>query len=168
MHLLDPIVFPLDDLEGFKRKISSRQVVAEVVSTLVPENVWGLGPDLDRLLENYSDDVLLVRKVNALKEILDTLPDEENEDFLKLLSDLKLHLVESYRLHRRILRNRRTSVSWATPRRSQMREIRFTGQSTQIWFKRLEELRLAISAVDNVPQSVFKILFQVAWLFRLF
>ena len=162
LHLLDPIVFPLDDLEGFKRKISSRQVVAEVVSTLVPENVWGLGPDLDRLLENYSDDVLLVRKVNALKEILDTLPDEENEDFLKLLSDLKLHLVESYRLHRRILRNRRTSVSWATPRRSQMREIRFTGQSTQIWFKRLEELRLAISAVDNVPQSVFKILFQVA------
>jgi ATP-dependent helicase HepA len=162
LHLLDPVVFPLEDLEGFKRKISSRQVVAEVVSTLVPENVWGMGPDLDRLLENYSDDALLVRKVDALKVILDTLPDEENEDFLKLLNDLKLHLVESYRLHRRILRNRRTSVSWATPRRSQMREVRFTGPMTRSWFERLDELRLSISAVENVPQTVYKILFQVA------
>ncbi len=53
LHLLDPVVFPLEDLEGFKRRIASRQVVAEVASTLVPQNVWGLGPDLERLLENY-------------------------------------------------------------------------------------------------------------------
>lgn len=53
LHLLDPVVFPLEDLEGFKRRIASRQVVPEVASTLVPQNVWGLGPDLERVLENY-------------------------------------------------------------------------------------------------------------------
>jgi len=128
LHLLDPVVFPLEDLEGFKRRIASRQVVAEVVSTLVPENVWGLEPDLERLMENYPDDHLLVAKVGALQQVLTTFPDEENEQFLAALDDLKTHLVESYRLHRRLLRNRRAAVSWATPRRAGMRPVAFTGR----------------------------------------
>lgn len=53
LHLLDPVAFPLEELEGFKLRIASRQVVAEVASSLVPQNVWGLGPDLECLLENY-------------------------------------------------------------------------------------------------------------------
>lgn len=162
LHLLDPVVFPLEDLEGFKKRISSRQVVAEVVSTLLPSNVWGLGPDLDRLLENYADDSLLVEKVNALKKVLDTFPDEENEEFLQTLEDLKSHLVESYRLHRRILRNRRASFSWATPRRSEMREVIFAGSSTPIWRERLEALRLSIASHEDLPEEVFQALLQVA------
>ena len=162
LHLLDPIVFPIDDLVGFKKRIQSRQVVAEVVSVLLPENVWGLAPDLDRLLENYSDDSLLVEKVEVLKKILDTFPNEEDVEFLRLLDDLRTHLVESYRLHRRILRNRRISVSWATPRRSEMRPVRFSGIATREWYERLENLRLALGACDEAPDTVCQGLFQMA------
>ncbi len=162
LHLLDPVVFPLDDLEGFKRRIASRQVVAEVVSTLVPQNVWGLGPDLERLLENYPDDLLLVSKVGALQQVLDTFPDEESEQFLAALHDLKTHLVESYRLHRRLLRNRRTAVSWATPRRANMRPVAFTGQATATWRDRLETLRLSAAATGRLTPSIEQALLQSA------
>lgn len=154
LHLLDPVVFPLEDLEGFRRRIASRQVIAEVVSTLVPQNVWGLGPDLERLLESYPGDQLLVAKVGALQQVLDTFPDEENEQFLAALDDLKTHLVESYRLHRRLLRNRRAAVSWATPRRADMRPVVFTGQATATWRDRLETLRLAAMAAGSLMPPI--------------
>ncbi len=162
LHLLDPVVFPLEDLEGFKRRIDSRQVVAEVVSTLIPENVWGMGPDLDRLLENYPDDPLLVAKVGDLKQILDTFPDEENEQFLGALDDLKTHLVESYRLHRRLLRNRRAAVSWATPRRAEMRSVNFSGQATLSWRERLNDLRLTAMTIGELPAQIEFALLQTA------
>lgn len=162
LHLLDPVVFPLDDLEGFMRRISSRQVVAEVVSTLVPQNVWGLGPDLVRLLESYPDDPLLVTKVGALQQVLGTFPDEGNEHFLAALDDLKTHLVESYRLHRRLLRNRRASVPWATPRRAGMRPVVFTGQATATWRDRLEALRLAAMAAGGLTTPIEQALLQAA------
>lgn len=161
LHLLDPVVFPLDDLDAFKRRIDSRQVVAEVVSTLLPENVWGLGPDLDRLLENYPDDPLLLEKVGVLQKVLDTFPDEENPQFLAALDDLKSHLVESYRLHRRILRNRRAAVPWATPRRAEMRPVLFSGQATAMWRERLDALRLVMAAHDALS-LVDHALFQAA------
>jgi ATP-dependent helicase HepA len=162
LHLLDPVVFPLEDLEGFKRRIDSRQVVAEVVSTLIPENVWGMGPDLDRLLENYPDDSLLVAKLAGLKQILDTFPDEDNEQFLIALDDLKTHLIESYRLHRRILRNRRAEVSWATPRRSEMRSVNFSSHSTLSWRERLEDLRLTAMTTGDLPAQLEFALLQTA------
>ena len=36
LHLLDPLVFPLDDLSGFERRLKSRQVVAELAALSVP------------------------------------------------------------------------------------------------------------------------------------
>lgn len=162
LNLLDPVVFPLDDIEGFKLRITSRQVVAEVVSALIPQNVWGLGPDLERLLENYPDDPLLVAKVRTLQQVLDTFPDEENTQFLAALEDLKTHLVESYRLHRRLLRNRRTAVSWATPRRAGMRPLVFCGQATETWRDRLETLRLTATAHGALAPLVEQALLQSA------
>lgn len=162
LHLLDPVVFPLDDLEGFERRITSRQVIAEVVSILTPENVWGMGPDLDRLMSNYADDPLLVEKVEGLKEVLNRLPDEEDEQFLTVLNDLKTHLVESYRLHRRLLRNRRATVPWATPRRAKMEAVSFSGLATGNWRELLSDLRLTAIATCDLSEQVEVALLQSA------
>lgn len=162
LHLLDPVVFPLEDLEGFKKRISSRQVVAEVISTLVPENVWGLRPDLDRLLENYPDDPLLVAKVEALKAVLSTFPSEEDTAFLSAMGDLKTHLIESYRLHRRLLRNRRSAVSWATPQRQEMRAVPFRGEATGFWLESLDRLRIALAGHGELSAAIDQALLYAA------
>src|SRR5688572_1913188 len=117
LHLLDPIVFPLNDLEGFERRLRSRQLVAEIAASLTPENILAMESDLDRLSETFGDDPILMKRVEALRPIVSALPEEDDPDLLTALSDLRGHLSETYKLHRRILRNRRKSVPWATPQR---------------------------------------------------
>ena len=153
LHLLDPVVFPLTDVDGLRRRIASRQVVAEVVAMLTPENLWGLRPELDRLEEAYSDDILLMEKVAALREVLNTYPNEEDEAYLAALSDLRSHLLESYRLHRRLLRNRRAAVPWATPRRCGLTVTPFSSRGAKRRHESLEQLRLHLNGIaEPLPQ----------------
>lgn len=154
LHLLDPVVFPLDDVEGLRRRIASRQVVAEVVAMLSPENQWSLAPELDRLEEAYGDDHLLMEKVSTLREVLETFPDEEDEAFVAALADLRVHLVETYRLHRRLLRNRRAMVAWATPRRSGLKTVPLRSQGAQRWSELLDQLRLQLSGAESPSGNV--------------
>src|SRR5690606_32635808 len=53
LHLLEPVVFPLNDLEGFERRLKSRQLVAEIAASLWPDNVLSMEEDLDRLSEAF-------------------------------------------------------------------------------------------------------------------
>ncbi|TCK97106.1 protein DpdE [Paraburkholderia sp. BL9I2N2] len=154
LHLLDPVAFPLDDLDGFKRRIATRQVVAEVVAMLTPENLWSLTGELDRLQDAYGEDITLMEKVDALRAILNAFPDEEDEAYVNALADLKTHLVESYRLHRRILRNRRKSLQWATPRRAGLKRVPFRSAGAERWRRQLEELRLHLNGLDTLPATL--------------
>ena len=87
LHLLDPVVFPLNDLESFERRLQSRQVVAEIAASLVPDNVLSMEDDLDRLCEVFSDDPALMRRVELLRPIVRALPDEADEEFLAALGN---------------------------------------------------------------------------------
>lgn len=162
LHLLDPVTFPLDDLDGFERRIATRQVVAEVVAALVPENLWSMSGELARLEEAYGDDLVLMEKINALRQVIDTFPDEQDEGYIAALTDLKTHLLESYRLHRRLLRNRRKSVEWATPKRAGLKRVPFVCASTERWRDRIDELRLCLSGLDALPDSLRAALIEAA------
>lgn len=54
-------MFPLDDLGGFEHRLQSRQLVAESVSALIPENVLSMEDDLDRLQAAYESDSTLLQ-----------------------------------------------------------------------------------------------------------
>ena len=154
LHLLDPVVFPLDDLAGFKQRIASRELVAEVAAALVPENLWGLGPELDRLEQAYKDDQLLCERISELRAVLDRFPDEEDEEYLSALRSLKTHLLESYRLHRRMLRHRRSAIPWATVGRDGCGLVTWSSghatRTAQLW----DELRFALNELALDPDSV--------------
>lgn len=162
LHLLDPVNFPLNDLDGFQRRIATRQVIAEVVAALVPENLWGLPVELDRLKDAYGDDPILMEKVGALRAVIDTFPDEQDEHYTAALSGLKTHLIETYRLHRRLLRNRRAAVQWATPRRAGLKRVSFHGEGTERWRRRIEELRQCLSNLETLPDSLRSALLECA------
>ncbi|PPK37637.1 hypothetical protein CD175_15290 [Pseudomonas laurylsulfatiphila] len=162
LHLLDPVVFPLSDIEGFKRRIETRQMVAEVVSMLQPENVWTLVLELDRLIGAYGDDPFIVEKVASLRSVLETYPSEEDPAFLSALEDLKSHLIESYRLHRRLLRNRRAAVTWATPRRAKLHRVTYTSSRGSVWRERLESLRISLVNSGDTESAVAQIMLAAA------
>jgi ATP-dependent helicase HepA len=157
LHLLDPVVFPLDDLAGFERRLQSRQVVAEVAASLVPENVLSMEDDLDRLMETFHEDSTLMQRVETLRPIIQALPDEDDEDFVTALNELRAHLTETYKLHRRILRNRRQAVPWATPRRSGLETLPYTCTRRRERQGALEELRLHLLNADLIAPVAWEL-----------
>jgi len=117
LNLLDPVVYPLDDLEGFRTKVSNRQALAETVAALDPSNWLFMDSVLDDLLDRLPNDPRLRDLSLALKERLLDLPDESDPEFCASVRQLRAHISETYRLNRRILRNRRTQVEGLTPER---------------------------------------------------
>lgn len=161
LHLLDPVVFPLHDLAGFEQRLRSRQLVAETVAALFPDNVLSMEDDLDRLQVAFQDDETLVRLIGALRPIVQALPDEEDEAFLLALGELRSHLTETYKLHRRILRNRRKSVPGYTPPRSGVEVVEFDCAVTGERRRSLDVLRVRLANVD-APSALNKALLSAA------
>ncbi|MFS2213969.1 protein DpdE [Telluria sp. Tellsp104] len=164
VHLLDPVIFPLDDIEGFQRRIAARQEVAETMAALVPEDWLNFDEYLDRLLEAFSDDVLLTNYVRKLQLVLERYRGEEGDaEFLGALACVRTHLSETCRLHRRIMRNRRSAVPWATPKRVGLEVWRYDSDATEYWSHTLEALRLAVANSDAAQDSKFlRALFEAA------
>jgi len=149
LHLLDPVVFPLNDLQGFERRLQSRQLVAEIAASLVPDNVLSMEDDLDRLSEAFGDDPTLVQRVEALRPIVQALPDQDDEEFLVALGALRAHLSETYKLHRRVLRNRRKAVPWATPQRKGLETLLYASPWRAERQRLLDELRVHLVNSDG-------------------
>lgn len=149
LHLLDPLVFPLNDLEGFERRLQSRQLVAEIAASLLPDNLLSMEDDLDRLSENFGDDPVLMKRVARLRPIVQALPDQEDEEYLEALDALRAHLSETYKLHRRVLRNRRKAVPWATPQRKGLEILSYVSNWCAERQRLLDELRVRLVNSDS-------------------
>ena len=137
LSLLDPVVYPLDDLEGFRAKVSNRQTLAETVAALDPSNALFMDSVLDELLDRLPNDPRLCELSLSLKEQLLDLPDESDQEFCASVRQLRAHISETYRLNRRILRNRRTQVEGLTPER----------KGAELW-------RVESSSMDRVESAL--------------
>ncbi|WP_169834632.1 protein DpdE [Pandoraea thiooxydans] len=147
LHLLDPVVYPLDDLESFHAKIVNRQALAETVAALDPSNYLFMDASLDDLIARLPNDPRLAQLTHALKEKLLSLPDENDVEFCAAVRQLRAHISETYRLNRRILRNRRSHVEGLTPERKGA-EIWTVAESTMARLESaLEDWRVGASLV---------------------
>jgi ATP-dependent helicase HepA len=118
LHLLDPQIYGLDREADFRNRVAHRQQLAEAVAILEPQNSLYFEPFLDDLLRILPTDQRLAGLILDLKKRLESLPENDEVDFVAAVRVLRTHLSETYRLHRRILRNRRRHVKWLTPNRS--------------------------------------------------
>jgi ATP-dependent helicase HepA len=145
LSLLDPVVYPLQDQEGFRTKISNRQALAETVASLDPSNALFMDSGLDDLLDRLPNDSRLKELSLDLKERLIDLPDETDPDFCASVRQLRAHISETYRLNRRILRNRRTQVEGLTPERNGAELWRVESSKMDRIESALEDWRVAAS-----------------------
>ena len=110
LHLLDPLVYPLDAVDAFRARIVDRQFLADWFAGFTEETpTFFLQGAIDQLVERYPDDNCLQ---SLLVELRPLLLDEDDPNFDQValgsaVRRVRLHLSETYRLHRRILRNRR-------------------------------------------------------------
>lgn len=143
LHLLDASLYRLDDEATFSHKIQHRVQLAEIVATLIPDNVFVLGASIQELRALFPQDVLLGQLCDRLQAIVDTLPDETDLELEEALHVLRAHVSETYRLSRRVLRNRRASLSFLTPNRSGAKALKYTSTTRAEVERRLEEWRIA-------------------------
>ena len=108
LHLLDPATYRLNDLAGFRRRVEVRDDLAETMSGLA-ENTPArhLREPLDRLVELLHDDGKLADLVAPVRRALD---DGDRDGAKSALVPVRIHVSETYRLHRRMVRNRRSNV----------------------------------------------------------
>lgn len=106
LHLLDPTVHRLEDLAAFEDRVRSRQALGRIMLGLNP----GLGgalvrPYLDQLAAMFPNDAELL---DLLSEARAALEDGDVARSGPVITRIRVHLSEVHRLHRRMLRNRRT------------------------------------------------------------
>jgi ATP-dependent helicase HepA len=150
LHLLDPEGYPLNSEDAFRRRIESRQALAEIAATLTPENALYLDYTLDQLAELFPDDRRLSEEVCRLRQLLRKMPAEDDPELIQTIARVRDHLSEVYRLHRRILRHRRRSVSGVTPDRSGLETIRYRSAETSLAVDLAEDWRLAETALREI------------------
>ncbi len=157
LHILDPDTYRLDDEEGFRKRIANRQALAQIVAGLAPENVFYLDHTLDQLAERFPEDKLLQDHIAVLREVAATLPDESDPELFKAIGQVRSHISEVYRLHRRILRHRRRNVGGLTPDRAGAVVHLYHSRSTKRLFETVESWRAdaTLRTVDEQSAVAF-------------
>lgn len=150
LHLLDPVIYRLEDEDEFRIKIANRQFLAEAVASVDPANILQLAPVLENLESLLPEDRLLADLIGVVRQQLSGRI-EADESLIKALRVLRGHLSETYRLHRRILRNRRKRVEGLTPTRAGYESILVKSDTRRLFESELENWRInALASMNGI------------------
>ncbi|MBE9035019.1 protein DpdE [aff. Roholtiella sp. LEGE 12411] len=110
LHLLDPTTYKLEDLAGFRARVESRQEIGKVLLCFREgANPSVLQTNLQQLQNLFAEDQYLLNLTQELQNCLQTSETLSTERD-KIVREIRTHISDTYRLHRRMLRNRRASV----------------------------------------------------------
>ena len=119
LHLLDPDLFSWKEIDAFERLLESRHALARSVFGLDEEPY----PEFPELLQSQFDDILTyvpddehlkvsMARAMALFGPEGTPPEEVDTEALQIaVATVRAHVSETYRLHHRVIRNRRHQVA---------------------------------------------------------
>ncbi len=111
LHLLNSSSYPLTDegIDEFNIKISERESLGGIYQALTPTNDnTTLSDLLDQIKSIIPADKILDELINIATPLVDWLEgEEEGDDRADVIQDIRIYLGENYRIHQRMLRNRR-------------------------------------------------------------
>ncbi|WP_329206021.1 protein DpdE [Streptomyces sp. NBC_01696] len=115
LHLLDPELYRWDRQKEFEQRYVMRSALADSVQSLDPElnyvirdsleDIAKLLPDSDTRFHQLAQDVLAL--LDGEDELVD---DALRGEFSYRVAQVRAHLSETYRIHRRVIRHRREAV----------------------------------------------------------
>ena len=108
LHLLDPETHSLEDIEGFKHRIEHRKSIAHVVRALDDTDIPGfmLQPVIEQIRPLTHGNAVLSERLDSVDALSDGAEDDSDRQLA--IRELHSHLLENYKLDRRILRSRRS------------------------------------------------------------
>ncbi|MGC4957774.1 protein DpdE [Actinomadura citrea] len=108
LHLLDPINYPLTDLTAFRRRVEVRDDLATAISAVSAETpLRYLDEPLTQISQLLANDPVVGQLVSDARRYIAARTEEEAR---RSVSRLRIYISETYRLHRRMVRNRRSAA----------------------------------------------------------
>lgn len=158
LHLLDPVLYDLNDRQGFRDKIIARKQVAELVGLFQPENALFLADEIANLRAMFPNDELLSDLLDNLAKELESIDLVGDATALNAIARVQSHLSETYRLHRRILRNRRGVLEDLSPGRAGLTICEFEDGAIGHLYAQLDNWRVWVAsegdqAIDGEARS---------------
>ena len=152
LHLLDPVNYPLTDLRAFRRRVEMRDDLAQAMSAVNAETpLRYLDDPLVQVSELLQDDPVAGQLVSNARRCI--AAGQENEARAEV-NRLRIYVSETYRVHRRMIRNRRsTAVKNGFPARG--RELAHPwlipdpDDRRQDLFAAFDDLRLGLELTDH-------------------
>lgn len=110
LHLLDPATYSLDDFAAFRERVNRRQDVGRtLLSFREGAAAFVLKASLNRLRVLFPEDEQLHLLLSELEQHFKSTEIDSDKQ-TSLVRTIRTHVSDTYRLHRRMLRNRRESV----------------------------------------------------------
>lgn len=154
MQLIDPEVYPDSEREAFHQRIANRQELAQIIAGFEPALMGFLVDDGQRLQQMFPEDARLAELLEMLAPIARDADDPEQPALVEAVQAVRQHLSETYRLHRRILRNRRKNAQGLTPPRSGALSIPFPDPTAGHVVRELENWRLEMAERAETDPSI--------------
>ncbi|MEG4346670.1 protein DpdE [Microcoleus sp. A003_D6] len=166
LHLLDPITYQLNDLEGFRARVQNRQQIGRVLLSFKEgANPFVIKTNLNQLRNLFAEDPYLLNLADQLQICLQA-KETPAGDRDRIVRSIRTHISDTYRLHRRMLRNRRASVEDVIFDRNIIPKVEYEldERSPQI-HELIDEWR-TIAPKEQQYQHIFMLLFRAAgtWL----
>jgi len=114
LHLLSPEEYSLDQegLERFMVRVAERERLGGIYQAFVPENDNGSLEDLlNQLVSLFPADERLAHLAESVRPHIDLFADSSGQERGQAIVRLRQHIGENFRLHQRMLRNRREDPS---------------------------------------------------------
>lgn len=147
LHLIDPIAHPKDDFDGFKTRLLLREHLAQSIELLAdPDMPWELVDEtLDEFGVSYPQDAELNDLLQRAKAVG---PDSSRQSVVEVASYLR----ETYRLSRRVIRNRRSAVPEFPTTGREFHELAVDDPAAAITDEFLERWRAAVQGRDDAVE----------------
>lgn len=117
LHLLEPATYPLEDREAFRRKVAGREEVGIALDLLLEDMTTPveLSDAADALRTNLAaNDAWVACKANEFDALKGRLRADRKsvsaQEITELVRETRLHLCETHRVHRRMLRSSRQRI----------------------------------------------------------
>ena len=110
LHLLDPVTYCLEDAAGFKERVHLRQDIGRILLSFkesAPSFV--LRASVAKLRSLFAQDSRLLVLIEQLEHFLNS-PEPDLVERERAIRAIRTYISDTYRLHRRMLRNRRDTV----------------------------------------------------------
>jgi ATP-dependent helicase HepA len=151
LHLLDPHTYRLEDVEAFRERVRMRQEIGRLLLTVTEEaHPFSLKLNLPKLAALFPNDQRLTDLGRDVLALLERDPSDAAAR-AKLIRAIRTHVSETYRLHRRMLRNRRGAIPDAIFDRADQRLVATRDEGEEA--ARLEQHRHVTTAFHHVASS---------------